>query len=456
MASSIPLLRVFLFFLLSKRVFANDDLNVYGGVGPNVICVFPMSGPYNLLQRLLFYTLLAFAIIARRQQWMVIGALASAMSYSGAAAIHGLLLVSPARRAIDLDIYGIFALTSSGAMITAPLLNWSSTLMYAEKRKRWIVMLWGILLVLGAIFTAACIHVNGAGYITPECFPRSQASSSNGSLFPSPTEDCVYTCPPEKRLFRPKTDVVAWPNHINRPRDITSVFLPATVTYIFIWAIMEVLLRTVLRNRNIPLYFSSASSARQIVGLRRIGTFIQSRRNTSKSQDIAISGQPASSPSPSVSSWLPAQTKPQEPPSRFGRLFKSFHFYIMLAHLAAFITNVVMCEYRMKDFPSNEQPKEIGQWISWVSVALVVFAQSLNHYLKIRWGADERKRMPPQDEEKALTLDRWRLGISPAARMTGEREGPLVRNDPSKRPGVHPEMKIFRSETTSSMRRNSF
>ncbi|OJD15874.1 hypothetical protein ACJ73_08938 [Blastomyces percursus] len=465
---------LFLAILCSTPVSAasEEDLNVYGGYGPDVLCVFPISGPYNLLQRILFYLLLAFAVLCRRQKWLVFGALASAMSYSGAAALHGLLLASPARKAIDLDIYGIFAVTSSGAMLTAPLLNWSSTLIYAEKRKRWIVIMWGMLLVLGAIFTASCMHVNGAGFITPECISRGDASSFSGSLFPSPTADCLYACPPEARIFRPKHDVVAWPNYINRPRDITSIFLPATIIYIFTWIVIEILFRTVWRNKNTNIHFATASSASDIIGLRRMGTCVQGRQNTTtdKSKEASVSIQPLSSSPSSSLSWLPGPGQPQsqKPRSRWAVVFTNFHLLVMLAHFAAFIVNVVMCEHRMAKVPSNEQPKEIGQWISWVSVALVVFAQTLNRYLKLRWGPGEsegakKKRMAPADEEKALALDRWRFGISPAVRVRGTEDQQMVVTPPSgngvfKKDDAPLGMRMFRSDTTGSisMRRNSF
>ncbi|EEH36301.2 hypothetical protein PAAG_00624 [Paracoccidioides lutzii Pb01] len=460
-ASSMPVRVLFLVIFCSTFVLANDDLNFYGGHGPNVICVFPLSGPYNLLQRLLFYTLLIFVIIARRQKWLVLGALASTMSYSGAAAIHGMLMVSPARKSIDLDVYGVFAITSSGAMLAAPILTWSSTLMCADKRKRLIVILWGILLMFGALFTAACIHVNGAGFITPECLSRNETISFNGSLFPSPTGDCLYTCPPERRLFRPNNDVIAFPNHTNRPRDITSVFLPATLIYVFTWIVLEIILRTVFRNKPIDPQLAPAMSATEVVGMRRIGTFVQNRQNSGKPKDLNVSIQAISSPSAgessaastSASSWSPKNPQLPKPSSRWAPFCRNAPFYFAVAHFSAFIVNVVMSEFRIKDLPSNEQPKEIGQWIPWVSVALVVFSQTLNHYLKVRRGPEEKGRFSHQDEEKAMTYDHWKFGISPQSRIRQQQQR---KRDDLKGVGEHLESMMFKNETTNTTRRNSF
>src|SRR5216117_1309916 len=143
-------------YLLIHAVFATAicasgvlaaNKNRYQGAGPDVICVSPMSGTYDFLQRLLFYLLLLFAALTSRQRWLVFGALASAMSYSGAATIHALVLVIQPPAVVDMDIYGIFAVTSSGIMFLAPLLNWSTTLLSVEKRRRYIVMFWGAMML---------------------------------------------------------------------------------------------------------------------------------------------------------------------------------------------------------------------------------------------------------------------------------------------------------------------
>jgi hypothetical protein len=53
-----------------------------------VICEWPISGMYSRLNRILYYVTLVFALVVRHHDWLVAGALASATSYSGAAAIQ--------------------------------------------------------------------------------------------------------------------------------------------------------------------------------------------------------------------------------------------------------------------------------------------------------------------------------------------------------------------------------
>jgi hypothetical protein len=53
-----------------------------------VVCVYPLSEQYGGLARLLFCQLLIFSVVAYKQVWLVAGALAYAMTYSGTAAVH--------------------------------------------------------------------------------------------------------------------------------------------------------------------------------------------------------------------------------------------------------------------------------------------------------------------------------------------------------------------------------
>jgi hypothetical protein len=50
--------------------------------------VYPISGQYALLQRALYYGLLAFSIVSRKTPWLVAGALGAAMTYAASAAVH--------------------------------------------------------------------------------------------------------------------------------------------------------------------------------------------------------------------------------------------------------------------------------------------------------------------------------------------------------------------------------
>src|SRR5690242_11962880 len=79
-------------------------------------CVYAISGTYGFLPRLLYYITLAFAIFGRHREWLIIGALVTAMTYAGTTAIHQMALVTSKQGVYDLDILGGWAVLSSGAL----------------------------------------------------------------------------------------------------------------------------------------------------------------------------------------------------------------------------------------------------------------------------------------------------------------------------------------------------
>lgn len=65
---------------------------------PNVFtypayCTYPISGQYGFLNRLLFYLLIIFALLARKRTWLAAAALGTAMTYAASAAVHAFALL---------------------------------------------------------------------------------------------------------------------------------------------------------------------------------------------------------------------------------------------------------------------------------------------------------------------------------------------------------------------------
>lgn len=107
-------------------------------------CVYAISGTYGLLPRTLYYLTLAFAIFGRHREWLIIGALVTAMTYAGTTAIHQMALVSSKTDIYDLDILGSWAILSSGALAYISFMHWSSAL--RDSHVRMIFLIWGFLL----------------------------------------------------------------------------------------------------------------------------------------------------------------------------------------------------------------------------------------------------------------------------------------------------------------------
>ena len=63
---------------------------IFSYYGP---CGYPVSGQYGFLNRLLFYLLMIFALIARKHPWLAAAALGTAMTYAASAAVHAFALL---------------------------------------------------------------------------------------------------------------------------------------------------------------------------------------------------------------------------------------------------------------------------------------------------------------------------------------------------------------------------
>ncbi|CAG8979777.1 hypothetical protein HYALB_00011585 [Hymenoscyphus albidus] len=117
-----------------------------------VSCIYPVSGQYRLLPRLLCYTSLFFAVVARRQLWLVTGALCSAMILGSTAVIHVfvILFASGTDPAVfDSDMVPLSLLLLVGAMFPGPVVDFSKTVRKSGARP--IIFMWGLWMMVGTI-----------------------------------------------------------------------------------------------------------------------------------------------------------------------------------------------------------------------------------------------------------------------------------------------------------------
>ncbi|KAJ0421237.1 hypothetical protein BJY00DRAFT_323286 [Aspergillus carlsbadensis] len=414
-----------LILLLIVPVIARD---------PDILCVYPLSGVYAPLQRILFYVLLSFGVIGRRQRWLVAGALASAMTYCGAAAIQSFFLIAKARSSVvDLDMYGVFAVTSAGFMLTAPLLLWSTTLQTAEREIRTIISLWSLLIVVGAILATAGIYIR-AEAAGPACLSPDRSDldvTSAVSTLYNASGDCTYACFAEKRpLFRSGSDVVVWKNQLDAPNDLTAMFLPTVAASIpsaivvWIWLLLKKDNASARLLRPPPVFTRFELGW---VGARLVGK----QRRRDRDEDRVV-------PPPSIDASPRTQY-------RFPKLILAYQYYFVLGSSAVFVVNIVMNEVRLRSLPTNEMPYEVGQWGPWVGVGLILLAELLNRMMKRMWPESVRIRGVAGDEEE--------LPIWCVKHGQGQGQGD---EDGWARTGVSVRTNTMMSDVSTIRRRNSF
>lgn len=189
-----------------------NNLGSYPSTAPDhpldMSCVYALSGTYGFLPRLLFYVTLVFAIFGRRSEWLVIGALVSALTYAGTTAIHVIALSGSKKDIFDLDIIGGWAVLSTGALAYVCMMHWSNTLRLS--RARGVMIAWGILVGTALIFGRVELFDNNLAAPEPACY------SSTGDLLLYPiqldnTFNCTYQCFSYTKPMRQASEVMAIP-----------------------------------------------------------------------------------------------------------------------------------------------------------------------------------------------------------------------------------------------------
>jgi hypothetical protein len=175
-------------------------------------CVYAISGSYGVLPRLLYYVTLVFAIFGRSREWLIIGALVSALTYAGTAAIHMMALCSSKAGVFDLDIMAAWAVLSTGALGYIGMIHWSSTLRYSNAK--WIMICWGILVGVGLIFGRAALFDTQLSDPEPSCYSTSGDFLEYPIELISPEFKCTYKCFSISKPMRHMYEIVAVPSQL--------------------------------------------------------------------------------------------------------------------------------------------------------------------------------------------------------------------------------------------------
>lgn len=125
---------------------------------PTTICVYSLSPIYLPLHRYLYYVSLIISVLYPTPPPLVKGAFAFSLTYSSTASLYAFLItaIHPYGHIVNLDIFGLWAILSSAAIIVLPLLQWTKNLKGAGSASaRPIIRIWGVLIIAATI----CIFV---------------------------------------------------------------------------------------------------------------------------------------------------------------------------------------------------------------------------------------------------------------------------------------------------------
>lgn len=341
-----------------------------------IVCVYPLSGQYGLLPRVLYYCLLIFSALAQRQVWLIAGAMASALTYSGTAAIHAVILAGASQSWIfDLDALGVWAIVSTGCLAVIPVLDWSHVLV--ESQFRPVFGFWGFLMALAS----ACGSVPLYRSHVPEVACR---SDDQALLLTSPRQletsgfNCTYACFSTRQVLRHPSEitVIASEQVNGTALGLTKIAIALVLTGSCVLAIFACCLTTRKRTE---------AELRACI-----------ERNRARRADALLRGLWGKKKARRLAQKELETGQVQLPRSVWG--------YMNPILFPALVVLNEICLLGNGGLPSNEHLYAIGQWAPWVGVALAIIAAGIIRYKEPQW----RERQAILTQERAALEQRMR------------------------------------------------
>ncbi|KAJ5280785.1 hypothetical protein N7478_006157 [Penicillium angulare] len=346
-----------------------------------VICGYQLSGNYCILNRVLYYALIIFSIIGYSHVWLIAGALASALTYSGTAAIHAVILcVASQTGTFDIDILGAWAVVSVACLTVMPIFSFSPSI--RESVVSPIFGLWGTLVAIGAI--CSIVSLNRGFPNEPPCL----SSGENPQLLISPSQladpsfQCTYACFSNRQTLRGPSEMIAIPASLPFEHfDVWQGAAGVTCAVGIYWAVLGFCWPDFRKSTETELRKSIKANK------PRSGDLSKARRARAKARKEA---------------HLELETGEYPGP---GTTLTVWSVLSTAGAFAVIILNEVFLLHYGGGFPYNEHPYAIGQWGPWVGVLLALTAAGLVRWREPKWKERQEileKEKKAFDERKAL------------------------------------------------------
>ena len=354
---------VSLYALLNYLTHERIEIDANGRGTPQIMCVYPISGQYGLLNRILFYTLLLFATASCEWTWLSIGALAYVMNYSGATAIHAFLLMIAAKGAVlDLDAFGTWSILSAATLVCVPAFWLSRKIRNSAYSAVFVV--WDILVCFGSVFGAMTYFIH---HMPREDVCYSLPSRANSTMLTQAAQldspaffNCTYACFGRQQLMRSQDDITAEsPSTIfgRVGSGLTVLFYSAFFTAFFGWSSVV-----------ISCYI----------------TYTEKRQRPASETSLDEEDQTSVTTSEQRSTDPKDQKQARE--SRWDHERDMHHFFLYFPALTLVVAlNEIYAQVKAR-LPTSEAAFEIGQWAAWVMVSLALVATCIHRWCYMKSG----------------------------------------------------------------------
>ena len=342
-------------------------------------CVYSLSGTYGLLPRILYYCTLVFAVFGRSKEWLVIGALVSALTYAGTSAVHAMALVASKQDAFDLDIVGCWAVLSTGAIAYIVMVHWSSTL--RNSRARLVMVMWGFLIGTSLLFSRSELIDTPLTAGEPACYSASGILLEYPLQLIDPQFNCTYKCFSTHKPMRNRSELIAVPRHVVQNHYSQLALVSVGPIMFAAYAAIS--------------WDSQEHSPSQV-----LTRFVMSKLDPKHHEEIVKLIYHASREQ-WYGGYIALYTYAYRMQWNWTKLMASslcipWFTLILLVDLFCipmFIINVTLNELNLvgSGFPLNEANRAIGQWGPIVSSMLVVYAACVNRGME-EWEARQKRK----------------------------------------------------------------
>lgn len=335
-----------------------------------VVCVYQLSGQYGMLPRFLYYALIIFALFSKRP-WLVGGALASALTYSGTTAVHAILLAAISKNSLfDIDAVGAFAICSAGSLAVMPILEFSSTLRNSQFRP--IFGFYGTLVAIGSI-CAATAAIWRDYPVENACRSSENVLLTSAYQLADATFNCTYSCFSSHQLLRN----------------------PSEITVISKWQAFGRMEGVFVVAVSLTMIFGA------LLGVLSFG--LTSKKSTEAELKATITGNKAHPRDIPKQRRAKAATRNRARKELNDGVYKPELNILTCCQVffnpLAWPISIILCELYLLaqgGLPSNESAYAIGQWGPWVSVILALVASYIVHAYEPGWK--ERQKLLAEEK----------------------------------------------------------
>ena len=385
-----------------------------------VLCVYPVSGIYTRMQRILLYVATAFVFVLRSYDWLIAVGMTFVLTYASAACIHAFLLSTLNGIGPDLDVLAIQGIivsttiaiccySTSSQRISEYAIAPLFYMWYSAMLVTFITTLYSTKGIWGNWGNLATFVVPAGCSADGECTPGACSNATSHGLFRSEMDQLVPIALEQWMYYNASNasnwgwggyfpsehclncDGLSYSN--DSPIDESGDFTPSHILHIGIFSLIAVLV--ISRLVVSPLLFKSSES-RNVAFIQFLMEFKTSGNPFNRGAWLSVlvfhtpfSKAPVRKAMKTILFYDLSTASEVEPRHIYvAKLLASCYFVCSWSARIIFfmlpVATMILSELTLNRLPESEAPRLVGQWAPFVYVGLAFLASLVLKFLNYR------------------------------------------------------------------------